>query len=148
VHQRVHAEEILVWAGVMIALTLPYPISSNRYWRSFVPKGWTRAVVSLSDEAKAYKSHVGWLAKAQGCKVPMTGPIEISLKLVPINRRRIDLSNCWKVAEDALQGIAFGNDSQVVKLTAELVEPDGKGALIVRISEFVPAPAPLFANAA
>ncbi len=129
----------------MIELRLPYPLSSNRYWRSFVPKGWTRAVVAPSDEAKSYKSQVGWIAKASGVRQPLTGPVEVHLKLVPINRCRIDLSNCWKVAEDALQGIVFNNDSQVVRLVAELAEPDGKGALIVRVIEFTPQPAPLFA---
>ena len=130
----------------MISLTLPYPVSSNRYWRSFVPKGWTRAVVALSPEAKSYKSEVGWIAKAAGVHTPMRGPLEVDLQLVPINRRRVDIDNALKVAIDALNGIAFDDDSQIIRLTAEVMDADGKGALLVRVSAFEPRPAAIFAQ--
>jgi len=97
-------------------------------WRSYVPKGWTRAVVTLTPEAKAYKEQVGWLAKQQGIRKPMTGLVEIRLALVPKNRVCMDLSNCWKVAEDALNGIVYADDAQVFKITAERLDPDPRGA--------------------
>ena len=50
----------------MITLTLPYPVSANVYWRSFVPRGHSRAIVTLSDEAKAYKAAVGKLVREAG----------------------------------------------------------------------------------
>jgi len=34
-------------------LSLPYPVSANRYWRSF--RAGSRAVVTVSAEAKVYK---------------------------------------------------------------------------------------------
>jgi len=129
-------------------LELPYPVSANRYWRSFVPKGWTRAVVHLSDEAKRYKRDVGWLAKQAGYHQPTRRPIALHLTLVPRNGVVMDLGNCLKIAEDALQGIVYENDKQVRSIAIEYGEPDGKGALIVDVSEFVPAAAPLFAEAA
>ena len=64
-----------------ITLVLPWPVSANRYWRSFVPRGHQRAIVTLSDEAKAYKQEVGWLAKAAGVKSPFQGRVAVSLKL-------------------------------------------------------------------
>lgn len=117
-------------------LILPYPISSNLYWRSYVPRGWTRAVVAPSDQAKEYKRECAWLAKQYGAK-PLRGPVEVRIALVPKNRRRIDLSNCWKVAEDALQGLCFADDSQVWRLLAELREPDGNGRLEVEVLPYV-----------
>ena len=67
----------------MIELTLPYPISANRYWRSFVPRGHQRAIVTLSDEAKAYKQEVGWLAKKAGIREPITGRVAVEIRLYP-----------------------------------------------------------------
>lgn len=109
-------------------LVLPYPPSVNRMYRSFVPKGWNRAVVTLSPEAKAYKEQVGWLAREQGVKAPLTGPVELRLALIPKNRVCMDLSNCWKVAEDALNGIVYADDAQVFKIVAERRDPDPTGA--------------------
>jgi hypothetical protein len=60
-----------------IRLTLPYPVSANRYWRSFVPRGHKRAIVTLSDEAKSYKSQVGWMCKQAGIRKPITGRVHV-----------------------------------------------------------------------
>ena len=114
-------------------LILPYPVSSNRYWRSFVPKGWTRAVVVLSDEAKAYKREAGWLAKAAGIRTPLAGPVEVRVVLYPRDRRQIDLDNALKVAIDALNAIAYEDDKQVCKITAERRAPHGEARLEVEI---------------
>lgn len=111
----------------MIRLVLPYPPSVNRMWRSYVPKGWTRALVVLTPEAKAYKHECGWRAKEAGVREPMTGLVEIRLRLVPKNRVCMDLSNCWKVAEDALNGIVYADDSQVYRIVAERADPDPAG---------------------
>lgn len=145
-----------------ITLRLPYPVSSNRYWRSFVPKGSPRAIVTRSPEANAFINHVAWLAKAAGCK-PTDKPIELHITLIGPEfitynlpgkagtRRKagppMDLSNCLKVAEDALQGIAYTNDRQVKAISMRYAEPEGDGALIVRISEFIPESIGLFAEA-
>ena len=51
-------------------LTLPYPISANRYWASAVPLGWKRQVTYVTKEAKAYKEAVGWAAKQAGWLEP------------------------------------------------------------------------------
>jgi len=111
-----------------LKLVFPYPPSVNRMWRSYVPKGWKRAIVVLTPEAKAYKEQVGWMAKEQGVRKLLTGPVEIRLMLVPKNRVCMDLSNCWKVAEDALNGIVYGDDAQVFKIIAERADPDPTGA--------------------
>lgn len=128
-------------------LVLPYPPSMNRMWATHAPKGWTRAVTYLTPEAKAYKHEVGWLAKQAGFREPTSKPIALRLTLVPKNGVVMDLSNCLKVAEDALQGIVYVNDRQVKSIALAYGEPDGKGSLIVEIEEFIPAEPPLFANA-
>lgn len=137
----------------MIELTLPYPISANRYWRSFVPRGHTRAIVTLSDEAKAYKAEVGWLAKAAGVRQPLAGRVAIELRLYPrrpqdwAKRARkaplswdddvqcLDLDNASKVLLDALNGIAIEDDRWVRRIVAERMEPDGEARVVVTITQ-------------
>ena len=45
---------------------LPYPLSANRYWRTYAEGFKGEPVTVCSSEAKAYKAQVGWLAKAAG----------------------------------------------------------------------------------
>lgn len=134
-----------------ITLTLPPPVSANRYWRSVVPKGHRRAIVTLSDEAKAYKQHVAWLAKAAGTK-PIHGRVALTLHLYPqrpqdaarrIRKspfdwddtvRCIDLDNALKVTLDALKGVAFSDDKFVHRIIAERFEPDGEARAVVTVS--------------
>jgi crossover junction endodeoxyribonuclease RusA len=136
-----------------VRLVFPYPVSANRYWQSFVPKGWTRAVVHPSSEAKAYKTLIGWKAKEQGCRTPTAKPVRLALVLCPktnkdgsANATVLDLSNCLKVAEDALQGIVYVNDKQVKSIRLDYGEPVPEGALVVEVDEFVPTSTDLLAG--
>lgn len=136
-----------------IVLTLPYPVSANRYWRSFVPRGHQRAIVTLSDEAKAYKTEVQWLCKQAGVRSPIAGRVAIAVQLYP-NRPQdwakraakdpaswddtvqcLDLDNANKVLMDALKGIAIDDDKWVRRIVSERMEPDERGArVVVRIT--------------
>ena len=135
-----------------IKITLPYPCSANRYWRSFVPRGHKRAIVTLSDEAKSYKSQVGWICRAAGIHQPLAGRVHIDVKLYPkrpqdyAKRMRkapdswdddvmcLDLDNANKVLFDALKGVAIVDDKWVRKLTAERMEPDGEARVELTIA--------------
>ncbi|MEI5996812.1 RusA family crossover junction endodeoxyribonuclease [Paraburkholderia bengalensis] len=144
----------------MITVTLPYPISANRYWRTRVikPKAGP-AIVStyVSAEAKAYKEQVGWILRAAGVREPIAGRIAVAYTLYP-NRPQdyrtrmrklgdawhdtvqcIDLDNAQKVLLDALKGVAFEDDAWVRRITAERAEPDGEARLVVTI-EAIAAP--------
>ena len=128
-------------------LILPYPVSSNRYWRSFVPRGHSRAIVCVSDEAKAYKTEVAWLAKAAGMRAPVRYAVTLGFVLVPANGVCMDLDNALKVTIDALKGVAYFDDSQVRKIIAERASPDGRARLEVQVEQYEPAAAPLFREA-
>lgn len=135
----------------MIELVLPYPISANRYWRSYVPRGLSRAVVTLSDEAKLYKESVGWIAKKAGVRAPIVGRVSIEIRLYPkrpldwAKRAReapftwdddvlcLDLDNANKVLLDSLKGIAIEDDRWVRRIVAERMEPDGEARVVVTI---------------
>lgn len=144
----------------MITLTLPYPVSANVYWRSFVPRGHSRAIVTLSDEAKAYKSSVGRLVRASGVLQPIAGRVAITVRLYPARPqdwarrarkdpagwdddvRCIDLDNANKVLLDSLKGWAIEDDRWVRRIVSERMEPDGEARVVVTIEQLARAPLP------
>lgn len=143
----------------MIRLILPYPVSANVYWRSFVPRGASRAVTTLSAEAKEYRADVQRIAMAAGVR-PIDGRLHMHIDLYPQRPqdwakraarnpatwddgvRCIDLSNARKVLEDALQGIAYGNDSRIWGESGERMEPDGEARVVVTIRPLLRGVAP------
>jgi len=146
--------------STMIELTLPWPVSANRYWRSFVPRGHQRAIVTLSEEAKAYKQEVGKLARQAGVRAPIKGRVEIGIQLYPKRpldwaKRAskapytwdddvmcLDLDNANKVLLDALKGVAIEDDKWVRRIVAERMEPDGEARVVVRVEQIaLPVPA-------
>ncbi len=97
-------------------LTLPFPPSSNRYWRNF------RGRVVKSQEARDYQQAVSCLANvgaSNGFPTLLTGAVGLQLNFYRPQRRG-DLDNRVKILVDALQGIAYSNDSQVSELHAFL----------------------------
>lgn len=95
-------------------MQLPYPPSSNRYWRKF------RNKIVKSDEARNYQQEIGWLARCAGVEC-IEDDVAVSLHIYrPI--RKGDLDNRIKVVLDALQGIAYENDNQVRELHAFLYD--------------------------
>lgn len=89
----------------MSTLTLPYPPSGNRYWRH--AKGRTY----LSAEARAYRAAVARVAPT----LPLDGPVSVTLTVYR-PRKAGDLDNTFKVLLDALNGLAWHDDSQIEEL--------------------------------
>jgi crossover junction endodeoxyribonuclease RusA len=131
----------------MIVLTLPYPISANRYWTQFTIRG--RQMQAPSKEAKEFKREVAARAREQGLRKPIAGRVALTLRLYPqrpldaarrIARdpmnwdddvRCLDLDNSQKVTLDALKGIVFEDDKWAWRILAERMEPDGDARLVV-----------------
>ena len=111
------------WAKV--SLVLPLPPSANRYWRTF------RNVVVVSDEARAYKTGVKQSAKEQGAVV-LSGPVAVYLDVYR-SRKSGDLDNRLKVALDALKGVAFEDDAQVVEIHARRFDDKNNGRIEITI---------------
>lgn len=142
-----------------ITLTLPYPISANRYWRTYMPRGFKTPVTTLSPEAKSYKSQVAWLAKEAGIRSPLAGRVAVAYTLYPKRPQDwakrvqknpagwddsvqcIDLDNAQKVLMDALKGVVIEDDRWVRRIEAERAEPDGEARLVVTITP-IPAITP------
>lgn len=132
----------------MIELTLPYPISANRYWRTYLPRGCAAPVTTVSPEAKAYQKQVRTAAKEKGVIQPFPGRVGVSYVLFPKRpldwKKRqkmnpatwdnsvqcIDLDNAQKVLFDAMEGIVFENDKLIRRIHGEREVPDEKGARV------------------
>lgn len=130
-----------------LTLVVPYPLSSNKYWRP-VHIG-NHITIVPTKEAKQYKAEVARLARAAGMRVPLDGRIAWSIELYPhrpqdwAKRARlapdtwdddvrcIDLGNCEKVLADALNGVAWVDDKQIRRTLLERREPDEHGARAV-----------------
>lgn len=103
---------------------LDYPPSANRYWRTF------RNVVVKSKEARAYQAAVK--LRFAGRK-PMRGPVTVSLNVFR-PKRTGDLDNSIKVLLDALKGIAYVDDSQVVEIHAWRNEDKFNPRVVVKVT--------------
>ena len=138
-----------------IVLTLPWPISANRYWRTYMPKGFKAPVTAVSTEAKEYKRAVGLIARVAGIRAPIAGRVSVHLQLYPKRpkdaaRRAtkdpmgwdetvqcLDLDNARKVVYDALKGIVFEDDALIFRDSGERMEPDGEARVVVTIEPIV-----------
>lgn len=89
-------------------IELPYPPSSNRYWRNF------RGRTVVSEEARDYKDAVSLICNSAAV-TPLDGEVVVHLRIRRPAKRR-DIDNHIKVTLDALQGHLYGNDSQIVEL--------------------------------
>jgi len=147
-----------------ITLTLPYPISANRYWatRTVPAKGARKAMALtyVTSEAKAFKAEVEQLARAAGVTAPITGRVQVDIKLFPHRpldwqkRQRqlgaawddtvqcIDLDNARKVLYDSLKGVVMDDDKWVRREIGERMEPDAGAARVVVTVTAIPTVQP------
>lgn len=127
---------------------LPYPISANRYWRTYLPKGHRVPVTTVSKEAIEYKRAVQWIVTSAGIHRPTDDLVAVDFALYPkrpkdwAKRVRkdpkdwhrtvqcIDLDNAQKVMLDALKGFVFTDDDQVFFICGKRCAPDEKGPRI------------------
>ena len=115
-------------------LQLPTPPSTNRLWRT-TKHGRTYQPA----EVVAWKRTAAWTAKSIGIE-PITGPVGVRIALLPrmtvrgkATKRRIDLDNAIKAVLDALNGVAYADDSQVIDIHARIGQPVLNGGLTVEV---------------
>lgn len=116
-------------------ITLPYPPSANRYWRTrAVGRGRTAFVQTYpSPEAKEFKQRVFWTCRG---RKPLTGTVAVVLRF--FRPRKVgDLDNRIKVLLDALRGVAFADDDQVVRIEATRFDDKANPRVEVEVDEVV-----------
>lgn len=128
-------------------LLLPYPVSANRYWRSL-----SHGRVVVSEEGRAFKAEVRARAVQAGLVDPIVGPVRVGFQLHPkqvkdaaarerkfgplwhLDLRCIDLGNSEKILSDALNGLAWVDDKQIVEFVKRRGYPVEDGAVSISIA--------------
>lgn len=136
----------------MLTITLPYPISANRYWHPV--RIGPRITIVPTKEAKTYKADVASICRAHGIR-PIAGRVNVHIDLYPQRPqdwqkrmrlhgaawddtvRCLDVDNARKVVYDALNGVAFEDDGRIWSDSATRREPDGEARVVVTITPVV-----------
>lgn len=116
-----------------VHVTLPYPPSTNRYWRH------NRGRTHISSEGKAYREAV----KATLWNVGGFGPhprLALHVTAFPPDRRRRDLDNLFKALLDALAHAGlYEDDAQIDELSIKRCARHPGGQLVVRCQQLAGA---------
>jgi Holliday junction resolvase RusA-like endonuclease len=123
--------------------------------RAFVPKGWTRPIVTSDNPAlKTWESTIrAELQRVMGeldvetKAMIYASPIRVALafhlprpksapKRVLYPTKRPDLDKCVRAAIDALSGVAFHDDTQVVEIAAVKRYADGAAHVEIVIAPY------------
>lgn len=121
-----------VWPLVIMDMAARDHVGRERYGVQLQPHNGRDALMD------AYRRRALEVAVAAGVQPVLKRGVRVDLVLRPkltargqASKVRLDLDNCIKVALDALIGIAYEDDRQVVRLTAEIGEPVEGGGLCV-----------------
>lgn len=114
----------------MINLKLPFPPSTNHYYRT-LRKGAMAGRVIISEKGRQYRALVIQHVIISGPFKKLQGNLSMTIILCPPDRRRRDVDNYQKPLLDALThaGI-WSDDSQVKKLTTEMTDERTSKAII------------------
>jgi crossover junction endodeoxyribonuclease RusA len=114
-------------------MLLPYPISTNLYWRRVGNS------IVVSKHAQAYKRYAALTAQLSKQKLH-SGDVHIIVIVHPKTNKDgtpskvlLDLDNCLKVIFDALNGVSYHDDKQIKKIWAEYGEPMKSGGVTVHV---------------
>lgn len=117
-------------------LSLPWPPSVNRYWRS-PNKGRLAGRTLLSAEARAYREAAAFAVIQGDGNVPtLTARLAVSIVACPPDRRKRDLDNLLKPLLDALtHNAVIADDSLIDDLRITRGDIVTDGLVIVTVTE-------------
>lgn len=87
------------------------PPSTNRLYGRMAGRIYVRA------DARSAKDDIGWEARTQFRYKPFSADLIVEMKVFWPDRRRRDIDNGTKAFLDALTGVLWLDDSQIIKLT-------------------------------
>ncbi len=125
----------------MIRLTLPLPPSKNDLTRRVRMRGGGYREYPTSSRL-LFEATVKKLGKVRRVRPIEDGPVLVELIVYRgLDRkerslRRGDLANYEELLFDALQGVAYRNDSQIRRIESELREDRQRPRVEVQVSEF------------
>lgn len=122
----------------MIVLELPYPPSTNTYWRH-PSKGPLAGRHLISEKGRLYRTAVQAAVLLQRVKA-VSGRVSVDVLAYAPDRRQRDTDNLLKALFDGITHAgAWADDSQIRRHTVEFAEEIIKGGkVIVTIRPFAP----------
>ena len=96
------------------------------------PRVYHGHAVTPKDTARAEEAiRLAWRREHRGAK-PFAGPVALRVRFARDSARPCDLDNLVKLVADALNGLAWVDDRQIVALLAtKVVDRDEPGTMIV-----------------
>lgn len=91
----------------IMTLIMPLPVPVNKAYLHSLGR------VILSPEARAYKNRAQWEALAQYREAPLRGELSV---VIHFYARKGDIDGRIKLLLDSLNGIAWGDDRQILQL--------------------------------
>lgn len=138
-----------------ISFTVPGIPAPGGSKKAFIPKGWSRAIITdaAGEKNREWKAAVAFAAyeamKSQGETTLFSGPMEMEVIFymprtkahfnskgelrgdAPLHHtNRPDVSKTTRSTEDAMTGVVWEDDSEVVQITARKLYGSPTGALI------------------
>jgi len=114
-----------------LALTLPFPVSVNQYYRAILRGKFCTSI--LSAKGREFKERVANMV-AESEKNPTDKRVMCQIKLYPPDRRKRDIDNYAKSLLDSLTGIAWVDDEQIdcLAISREKIVKGGKCEITIR----------------
>ena len=108
-----------------------------------VPKGRPRHTKNggtyTPKRTRDYEERIGWAWKEATSHRPFEGPVSVNIAVDEKGGHPADLDNYVKAALDALNGLAFADDKQVVVLFATVNRGSEREGMGIAIRECKPA---------
>jgi len=115
-----------------VTLSLPYPPSVNRAWRTH------RGRMLLAKPARDYRDAVAVVTLRNGV-LNLTGPLDVAVVACPPDGRLRDIDNVAKSLLDAMRvGKVYRDDSQVRRLRLEWGPVTPGGCAVVCVGRYEP----------
>lgn len=111
-------------------IELPWPPSTNTYWRN------VRGRVLISKRGRQYRKDVKRYVMAHGKTPGFMGRVKLSVSCYPPDKRRRDLDNLLKSLQDSLTHAGvWGDDEQIDELHIMRRSIKKPGCVFVRVTE-------------
>lgn len=124
-----HLEDVISKNENAITLTLPWPPSVNKYWRTFQGR------MIISAEGRSYRKAVADQVLIQRGAKHYAGKLRVNIEAFRPDNRRRDLDNLLKaVLDGCTHAGVWEDDSNIVDLRIYWAESIG-GMLKVKVSE-------------
>jgi Holliday junction resolvase RusA-like endonuclease len=110
-------------------LVLPVPPSANRWWRR------SGTHMYKSTEARDYQTYVNRLARSLGIRM-IRRPSQVAFQVTWYRDKKMgDLDKRLGIVLDALQGVVYENDSQIVEILAKRIDATSNPRIEVTVYE-------------